>query len=781
MHSRVVLEAQQHFRPIDITNLGVFPQAGDEALTEDWLGTLRYRGLAVVKDGANNVVVSPGRAYIGFRQFALEAVETKSLAEEKPLISGQKRVVILAAQGQPDVPAPGVTRFATVSVPNGEGGSVKQTTTQTTAPYVSNKIAVAKIAGAPSTQEQDPSVPADNVPFARIVLDIDGIVTVQQLTAHRINTQTELDALVAQLRSQLENIGGEVAALRTDLVSLQKNQRGNASQATMDALIYDVATLKDVNAIGDAGAPYALDRFENADEVNTAHPDFAGRVDEGFQLPYAAEDKVAVALFNANDTRLMHQNAGLLFPAYDAVIGHVLHSTGQTAPLGGSVTQEMELTKMTMTRVRVRRGTYWHYLHPLLYNRLRSDADIVYRVFRKVGEALAFPYGYYVDRYRWWNRFFRRRVIIDRVTESYDVWQKTPVTIQGVIKSQTWQQGQQRFVPAIRLPLSSWDAGASITVAACKTKANGEPDPTQVLQTVTVTAAAFKKYTPGDVETMTRFAFPVPFFADRGPIAYLTSVMGNVTVHMATGDRFLGGNFFESTDGVFFTGSITQDMAHAVEYCRFRQTVMDVRLNNLSLSGGIQGADFILPGIFPDTTATELQAFSGGSWKTMGQLPADENMVETDDDEIFGNGTTATYDSRAMLHGTEWVMPVLDLGNSERTVFRVATSNHYVSEVHQVPAGPTWAKVVASAKVAGYNADRHTFTPYVKHGAALGSTKNADGAPTVEPIPGTNSARLTWEFTADPDGNQYEVHIPGVTDNIAFPFSHSEVFAKVVQ
>lgn len=781
MHSRVVMEPQQHFRPTDVENLGKFPQAGDEALTEDWLGTLRYRGLAVVKDGANNVVVSPGRAYINFRQFALDTSETKSLVDEKPLIAGQKRVVILAAQGQPDVPGPGVSRNATIAVPDGNGGSVKQTTTQTATPYLANKLAVAKIAGALSTQELDPSVPADNVPFARVVLDIDGIVSAHQLTAHRINSVIEMDAIIAQQASLLDIVMGEVQALRNEVVGIQGTLRSTVSHAALEAVLYDVATLKDMQDIDDAGAPYALDRLLDEEESDTDHPDYNARIDEGLQLPYANENRTALALNNVNDPRVMHANAGLLFPTYDPVIGFAVHSAGDSAPLGGTVLQTMSLVQLTRTRFRVRYGNYYFYRYYNLpyYHPLRLQNDIVWRVFRKYGEVLAYPYGYYANAYLYWYNHFYPRVFVDVYREHYHVWQKVDRTIEGVIKCQTFQQSQERYIPAFRLGLLSWESGAEITIAMCETREDGTPDPTKVLATKTLTASAFKRYTAGNVETMTRFQFDTPAFAKRGTYGFISSVSGQVTVAMASGDRFLGGNNFESTDGSFFVGSILKDWAFAVEYCKFRQTVLDARLQNLNLNGGIQNADVVCPATVPDNTTVQFRVHSGGGWKVMAQVPADPSAGETEEDEIFGTGLQATYDFQAYLTGNQWVMPVLELGNAELTVFRSGTEFHHVGAVRTVPGATTWAKVIVRARIAGYDAVRHTLDAWIMHGATLATQKLKDGAPTVVPVPGNDAVDVSWTFTVDPTGDQYQVHVVGETNNIAFPLSALQIYSKV--
>lgn len=782
MYQRITISQDEHFREEDVQRIGQFPQQGDELLTRDWLGTGRYRGFTTVKDGANAVIIATGSAYVNFRQYALEAQASISLVDEKPLIAGQKRVVVLAAQGIDDRPAPSVARNKTVEVPDGAGGATTQDIIVTVAPYVFNAVEIAKLASGLSTQELDPTIPANVVPFVRIVLDVNGIVgEPEMLAASRIKSVNDLDAIIAQQGAVLDVMRGEVQALRNDIVGLSGYLKSTVSYSTLDQIIYDVATLKDMNDIGDTGAPYALDRLVNDGECNTAHIDFHGRIDEGLQAPYAAEDRVPLSLFNANDIRLMHQDKGVLFPAYDPEIGHVVHSTGHTAPLGGSVMRTLGLVRLGWTRIRIRYGLYYHYMHPLLWHRLRYETDIVYRIWAQTGELFAYPYGYYIDRYPYWHRYWRYGVIIDSYAYAYDVWRLTNLTIQGVIKAQTWLQSQERYIPAIRLGLINWELGAEITVALCKLRPDGSPDPEKTLQTVTLNSASFVRYVRGVTASMTRFAFPVPAHVGREGVGYITSVVGNVTVAMASGEQFLGGNYFESTDANFFVGSIQMDMAHAVEYCKFRSTALDVRLNNLSLSGGVQNADINCPAIVPDNAAVAFQASSGGAWKTLAQLPADETAPDPDPSAVFGVGTTATYDFRAYLTGNEWVMPVLELSGSERTVFRSDDYVQYISVPRSVPSGITWTKVIVTATIPKYDPARHTLAAKVYHGAALTTLVNPAGVPVIKPVPENNAVEATWEFTVDPADDVYEVRVRIDTDNIAVPAGIAKVFSKVVE
>ncbi|MEZ5782067.1 MAG: hypothetical protein R3D70_10625 [Rhizobiaceae bacterium] len=298
------------------------------------------------------------------------------------------------------------------------------------------------------------------------------------LAAHRINTVTELDAMLNQQGRRVDTMWDEILALRSDLVGIQQWLRSTVSHETLGQLVYDVATLKDINDIDDRGAPYALDRLVDASESDTENVDFKGRVsDQGFQLPYANENREALALYNVNDPRFMHANAGVLFPAYDPAVGFAVHSAGDTMPLGGSVTQSLDLVQMTRTRVRVRYGGYfhYHYLNVAAYHPLRAQTDVVHQVFAQHNEVLAYPVGFFATAYLLWASIFRRRVIVDTYQEPYDVWQKVDHTMNGVIKAQSWLQSQERYVPAIRLGLTAWEPGSEVTLAMCECKEDGNP------------------------------------------------------------------------------------------------------------------------------------------------------------------------------------------------------------------------------------------------------------------------------------------------------------------
>ncbi len=793
MFKRTVITADQHFREEDAANLGRFPQEGDEALTSDWLGDLRYSGFATVADGQNAATVAIGRAYIVARQYASTEAKSISFLDEKPLLAGDRRIVILAAQGIPDRPAAAVVRDATKEVPDGNGGFILQDVTETTPPYVINAAEVTKLAGNLSSQPQWPSIPANVVPFCQVTLDTNGIVgDPLMLSDWRAPRTTELQYQILQQAALLEAAFAEIQALRNEVVGLQARLLNSASVNTLNFVLEDVALLKDQSGVPDLGAPYGYDRLLDDSETATGHIDYDGRIDEGFRLPFANVNRAALALYNANDPKLMHTDRGLIFPAYDPVVGFAVHSSGDTAPLGGTVTQSLELRTLYRTRCRVRYGDYFTVCKNSGFWR-DGDYDPANGLFRRNGEVFQLvgeitwqdPPNFWWHWQHWhWRRHRHyavrlRRVMVDTWQEPYEAWRKVDQTIQGVIKSQTFQQSQERYIPAVRLGIVSWEAGAEVTAALCETGEDGMPLPGRVLQTVTLTAAAFKSYRNGQVDTMTRFVFPEPAFAKRAGFGIIWSTTGQVQVAMASGDRFLGGNWFESTDGTFFVGTILKDSAFAVEYCKFRASNMDVRLANMNLDGGIMGADIISGTTVPSNTTVAFQPFSGGAWRTIAQIPAIEDAgVPEDEDTAFGNGTQATYDFRVFLTGNEWVMPVLDIEQSEMTLFRPDVAGHHVSIPREVPTA-VWSKVFLKAQIGNYNAARHTLDAFINVGAALTTQVDPDAAPTINYLPTIDRHEVTWVFTTDPTDDVFEAHITLATDNAAVPVHIEHTFYRL--
>ncbi|RLQ88919.1 hypothetical protein [Notoacmeibacter ruber] len=768
MYSRVTMETGHHVRPVDIANFGAFPQQGLESVLQDFLERVNsYAGFATTIDGLTRVQVDRGHAMIGGRFYLRGEAGPVELTSAVPLNAGKSAKVWIAAQGVDDRSDPTVTRDRTVAVDDGNGGSVKQVQTVDAVPSVTNIAELTALvgpSGATGSPLADPAVPTNTVPFVEIVLDgaTGGIVagSLRSLPQFRAANLRDVYISVQALMARDAAFAAEIQALRNEMVGLQKQLSATASPTAITGLLEDVAHLKDLADIEDVNSDAGYDRFLDEGESATGHVDFAARVEEGARAPYANENRAALALKSPNDQRLMHANAGLVFPAYDPVIGFSVHGSGST-PLGGTVTNSIQIKEGIRTRSRVRYGqvfkvcTNSNWWQSGRYNPLTG-------IFTRAGEQYEYISGDYTRNHR---GIRLKQVFLDTWQEPYVYPEEVTQTLTGVIKCQTFQQGQDRYVPAIRLGLLSWEPGAEITATFIETDERG-PRPDRALGSVTVAAEAFRQYVNGDPATMTRFALPVPVFAKRGTYGVIFTVSGNVTAALSSIEdgTYLGGDYYESTSGQLLVGSIDRDLAIAVEYCHFRATTLNVPLANLNLDGGIGGASIICGVTRPENTGYAYRAFSAGGWKTLAAIP-----TTAYDEAIFGNGLQATYDFEVLLTGNEWVMPVLDLTQSEVELFRPGTEMHHVSVPRILRNGIAYSKLTVRAQFSNFDEARHTLGCYIRDGAALDNRIDPIGAPIVSYLKNIDRHRVEWVFPVDPADGQFELHLTTETDNANVP------------
>lgn len=753
MHNRVKVGADQEITDADFERIGLWPQEGDDAIVKDFLLAGRgFTGFVVTANGQTAVDISDGRLYDAGAQYASSAAQNFSVAGYIPLIAGQKIILRLIAQGREDdgyVEA----RNNEVEVPTSGGGTVVQRVPDVKSRARVRNAIIAAVAGAGSSVPQAPATPVGAVAIADILLNTGGVETI---TRRSENETPELDGLARDFVALQEKNAQqdlEIAGLRNDLAALGRQLRGSVSQATLSALITDVAGLKERADIPDTGSPYGADHFLTDDESDIANVDYVARVEEGIRFPYANYWSGPIALQNPNDPNFMHAAQGLICPKYTPVEGVVVKKMTSTAALGGTTYQTMELTQLTMARAVVRYGDYFEVCeNSSWWQSGRYDpATGIFRIGDETYEVD--PGDIFGQPGHWFQHNRVRRFWTDVVNVPYELFQPVTHNIQGVVKAQTFIQSQDRWVPGVKLGIVSAGAGAEITAALVECNDDGTPNPKRMLAKTTLAVADFKTF-----PTFTRFPFAKPVFLQKGIYALLLATTGDATVAMAEGQVFLGGTLFESTDGVFFQGDLTKDMCFGVEYCRFDLTRLPVQLAGLNLDGGIHNIGIVAAMITPINADAAWQLQVAGVWRAIEPTGA---SGET----LFGAGVTPFYDFRVMLAGNEWAMPIIDMGSSKVTLFRAAVALDHISTPIQMPAGVTVATVQVRAIVGAWDAARHSLVAKLRYGASYASVKNHSAVTVKDVVNRPEAKEMEWTFSFSPEVDAFKVDFIGATNN----------------
>jgi hypothetical protein len=756
MFKRVVVDIDQEVTDEDLERMGAFPQDGVRTLTDDLLVSGRlFKGFTVTATGTTAIEVTAGRIYDAGAMYAMEADLDMSVAGYVPFLAGQQVYVTLIGQGR-EVDGYVEARNYEREIAQSGGGTAIQQVPATAARARVREAVLTLYPGAPSAAPQKPSVPAGAVGIADILIGTGGIVAVTRRTE---NEAPELDVLAAAytaLSDKFKLVDQEIAGLRNDLAALAARLRGGVSYAAFRAVVGDVAVLKDTLAIPDTGSPYGADRFLATTESDVGNVDYKATVQEGIRFPAANEDKSPIAVYNPNDPNLRHAAAGFVCAKYTAVEGLSNWTRAGSVPLGGTTYQTMELKQLTMSRSETCYGDWFTVCENASWWQ-SGQYDPVAGILRIGAET--YEVGGAVDNLNWaGHRILRvRKYWTTTVVTPYDYYAPVTHPISGVLKGQTWVQSQERYAPGVWLGIDRWSAGSEITAALVECHDSGTPNKDRALATVTLAASQFQVY-----PAATNFPFSVPVLLEAGKTyALVFATTGEVYAASSEGQKFLQGTLFDSTDGVFFSGDLTKDLCFGVRYCRFDYTSLPVLLQGVNLDGGIHNIRIRAGTILPQNAAIQWQLQVGGTWRT---IEAPEG-----DDTLFGAGVTPYYDFRVLITGTQWAMPLLDLGASEVHVFRADDDFSHVSTAYAFSSAVTGVEVRET--LSAWEAARHTAVVTLLYGASYASTKT-HATVTTKPVVGadglarTDAVEKVWTFSFDAPGvTAVKIRTVGTTNN----------------
>lgn len=755
MHKRVVVAVAQGVNETDFARMGEYPQAGIELLARDLLASgIYYSGLLVSQVNSVNVEVATGRVYDAGKQFASETVETRSIASFVPTEAGKSVICLVIAQGQ-EVSDDISARFyrRPVDPQNPEAGT--QQSVEDDYRIRSRKVVINVYPGIESVRPVSPIAPVGSVPVAEILVTTSGI---QSITMRDETAAVRLETLLSQHRDLVQLVGTMAQAidgLRADQAGIRAELKSSASKTALASLQVDMALIKDRLDIGDDGSPYWADRFLDYSESDydpdtaTGHPDFNALVEEGIRFPHDGIAEFPLSLYNPNDPNLMHAAGGLICPKYATVEGIAVKTAVGEMALGGVSVQTITVEHLTEKRERIRYGKSKTVCNNSAFWK-SGKYDPIAGIFTAANgdtyKAAPELHTNVTNGKQGVNHQLVRlqRVWIDTITVPYDKFKASSSTINGVMKAQSFLMHQERWSPRTWLGIKRWGAGAEITAVLCEYKDNGDPDLTRVISSVTRVAADFKTWPTRTYfpHSKPRFLAPLADGSGRArQYGMVYFVKGDVDVATADGDKsFLGGNLNTTTDGHTWDVDLTRDICFGIDFCEFAVTQIPVRLMPWQLTGGIVDIDILAPAICPSAANYRYELNVNGTWQPL--------SIETAQSD-FINGLTALYEARVVLNGTQWGMPILEMGDSRVRLTRPKTTGCWVGPgdadgVDGWALGENATEIVLRGEFAAWDPARHTFAPTMLSGAGFATVTNPS-ATSVRVVPGREVGRPDQE------------------------------------
>ncbi|WP_029083406.1 hypothetical protein [Bradyrhizobium sp. th.b2] len=741
MDRQVIFRDYQEQVASDHNNLQDYVQAAMDNIVADGIAaTRKYSGMIITKTGQVEVTVGAGRVYDGGQVFGRRTVLTQSLATY--VAAAAKRIVTISAYGQ-EVDTDVETRDYLTDV---DTGTVEPRAVSMTR---SRDAQIVFTAGAEAADPVPPAVPATHVVVANVLLDTTQIVSIDMLDQNAVVSTDALDIRTDLLEAFRAIIEPRVTSLASDLAELANRINSLGDSSEIYRIEEDLARVKQsLRYPADASgfdADFYLDQ-NKSDTTNTQLLGYDCKIEEGIRFSDANSNQFEITLFSANDPNARNIG-GYLIPAYyDQVkiqTGAYVNSLGM-AQYGYQV-NNMQVGYMSRTRLRYggglsvcTNGNEYNYPGEAPSSTNLYDYGTVGFTTSYVDGRDPYNYFHYNERTdTWW---------LDTWQEPYMYTVTTDLAITGAQVAQTFLVSNDMICTRLGFYVAAKAANEDIHVTLCEVT-NGMPDLTKViLKTVQPQASIGLQWNTVAVQ---------PTFLAKGK-RYAVVLISNANhqIGMTSGQSYLDGTFFYSTDGIYYQGDLTKDMMLLVYGAAFPSAQVAIEFAPITLDGGFRTIDILAEQWVPASCQLvfEMRPNGTGQW-----LP-----LSKDNADILAQAPPLAQ-FRARFVGTQDMQPILHLSGSRVKVYRPKTSLKHVSIKHTVPPLSNVANnLTVKIRLEAFDATPHTHAATVR----VGSTdyNPASSVVTLEDAT-SNRYMKTMTFSLPAGTTQFTISQTGTTNS----------------
>jgi hypothetical protein len=735
----------------------------------------RYAGFNVTKTGQTEIQIEPGRMYdvLGVVH-ARNTTTTQSMVSY--LASALRRYVLLTAVGQ-EVETDVEERDFIIDANTGatEPRAISTTSART--------AVLTFTAGTESGDPVVPATPVGQVAIAQILVDPTQVVSVTMIEANEVTSTDNLDLRTNAIEAFDAIIGPKVAALAADLADLRNKIALLGNSRLLIAVAQDVARVKatlryNVSGAVDYQTDWYLDEYYS-DKDDSHSLGYDCLVEEGLRFGYANMDEFEISLLSANDPNAAFAN-GVLLPKYTEILR--LATTQKMTPdstLGmaqyGYQTLAMRQGQMSRSRLRYgssfdvcSNGMRWNendfwgssaYLQNTYFNpvsQLYDDATGVTstrlttlgaQIYGPASygqiEGMAYEHSRY--DYYWfdsWTEPFLYSVTIDS-------------SINGAFIAQTFLVPNDVWATSVRVYISAKGANEDITLAITELNA-GVPDTERVMVKVAYPQANI-------VVGWNSIPIPATFLRKGKKYAVCLISNANHQVGMVSGQTYLDGTFFYSTDGIYYQGDLTKDLMMQVWGAYFNNSQVTIEFAPINLDGGFRNIDILAAMWVPNSAHIywEVRPNGTGEWQPLVADNADVLAVAPPLAQF-----RARFDGSRDMHGA------ITLTGSRVRVWRPKLTFTHISEGLTLASGCTTVKVTTVLE--HFDETPHDHTCILKTGATYATTENPDTTVTKLLDAGAKRYEREYTFNVAPAITQFLAVQTGTTNSAQNTFHVAE-------
>lgn len=695
MDRKVIFRDYQEQVATDHNNLQDYVQSAMDNIVSDAVSANRkYSGLMVTKTGQVEVTIGQGRVYELGAVYARRAVLTQSLATY--VAAAAKRIVTISAFGQ-DSETDVETRDYLTDV---DTGTVEPRAVSMTE---SRDAQLVFTAGAEAADPVPPAVPATHVVIANVMLDTTQIVSIDMQDKNQVISTDSLDFRASLLEAFRAIIEPRVTSLASDLADLANRMKGLTPMDQLYKVEMDLARVKDSLRYPTDASGYDADFYLSTAKSDINNSQLLGydcKLQEGIRFNDAGANEFEISLFSANDPNAAYAG-GYLMPKYSSVLK--IQTGSYTSALGiaqyGYQIHEMAVGYMSRSRTRYG-GSLEQCTNGAAYNipgegPISSDANLYdYHEIQTTTQQIepggtAWHYWVRTDYY-WYDTWL----------EPYMYEKVTNLSITGAQVAQTFLVSNDIIATQLGFYIQAKGANEDIHIALCEVSA-GVPNLDKVcLKTTYAQAGIVTGWNKCPIQ---------PTFLQKGKRYALVFISNaNHQIGMTSGQSYLDGTFFYSTDGIYYQGDLTKDMMIQVYGAKFDSPQVAIEFAPITLDGGFRTVDILAEQWVPGSCQLifEMRPNGSGEWQA---------LVQDNRDVLAVAPPLAQF--RARFVGTTDMMPILHLTGSRVKVYRPKTALKHVSTKFTVPAMSAAANnLVLDILLEGFDPTPHTHGCTVRVG-----------------------------------------------------------------
>lgn len=664
MEKQVLTRDYQEFQSQDVLDLQDYARKSfDDLIKAAVTSTRRFSGFAAQKTAQVEVQVQAGLFYdTDGAVYSLDSPTTQSLLTY--LAVSAKRIVRLSAYGT-EVETDTEERDFLVD-PDTDRTEPRAVTTTN-----ARQAVLSFTAGTESAIPIAPTIPVTNVAIADILVDSAQIVSVTMLTANEVTSTEDLDLRTDSLEDFAAGAIPTLAALAMQIAELKARIASLSQNSDLVQLYIDMARVKERLELPETAVDYGADRFLDDTSSDTTNAlglgPYTAHVMEGIRFDYGNSDSHALDVYSDNDADISKEALALdlLMPKYS----HEYRYGIQTYYTNVGIAQYKYTThdhiQKTVARQRIRYGDIFTVCTNSAWwqSGVYDPIAQTFRIGDEVWNVLDVP-DTYAGAGRGAGAHFPRlqKFWYDTYNETYWEYVTVTHTVTGATVGQTFLNPNDMWLTKVRLYFTSLAANANVFLSVCETT-NGMPDITKTIMHQEI------DYQDIEVNDWTDIILSPTFLA--GGQRYALVLVSNADHHIGmadannSGSTGMNGSFFYSLDDVYYLGyqapgGTFLDMMMEVYGAKFEKADTFIRLNDLSLSGGITSVDLLYGAVMPKSTGITFQALPQGStaWK---DLSAEDTTVL--------NGCRTSVQMRVHFAGGYAMQPAIQLGANSNCFF----------------------------------------------------------------------------------------------------------------